>query len=318
MVSTRALPTTTFCSISTESKLLGEGTTFAEISKAALSSIRLSFPKSGAEQVKIADVLEAVDRAIEESKKLIAKQQRVRIGLMQDLLTCGIDANAELRSESSHRFCDLVLGRIPEDWRVASVGDLFELRREKGKPGLPIMSVVMEHGLVERATLDRRVETNLPPEGHALVLNGDITYNMMRMWQGVLGRANFDCLVSPAYVVLKPRDNVDSCFAEWLFRDERSTLKFRRSSRGVVDDRLRLYPLDLFKIKFAVPNSVREQEEIARRLEAIKSRTAAEIAELEKLRRVRAGLMKDLLTGNKRVTGMPGSEPEDEKLYAVA
>jgi type I restriction enzyme S subunit len=299
-------------------KNLGEGTTFAEVSKAALSSVRLSFPKRGAEQAKIADILETADRAIEESEKLIAKQQCVRIGLMQALLTRGIDGNGELRSESSHRFCDSVVGRIPEDWRVASVGELFELRREKGKPGLPIMSVVMAHGLVERAALDRRVETNLSPEGHALVLKGDITYNMMRMWQGVLGRANFDCVVSPAYVVLKPRDSVDSCFAEWLFRDERSTLKFRRSSRGVVDDRLRLYPRDLFQVKFAVPKSVQEQEEIAQRLEAINSRLAAEIAELGKLRRVRAGLMRDLLTGNKRVTALLEPQPEDERIYAVA
>jgi type I restriction enzyme S subunit len=138
------------------------------------------------------------------------------------------------------------------------------------------------------------------------------------MWQGVLGRANFDCLVSPAYVVLEPRKNIDSRFAEWLFRDERSILKFRRSSRGVVDDRLRLYPSDLFQIKLAFPKSLYEQEAIGQRLEAMKSHIAAEIAELEHVRRVRAGLMQDLLTGNKRVTALLEPEPENEKRYAVA
>jgi type I restriction enzyme, S subunit len=32
-------------------------------------------------------------------------------------------------------------------------------------------------------------------------LKGDIAYNMMRMWQGAVGIAPVDGLVSPAYVV---------------------------------------------------------------------------------------------------------------------
>jgi type I restriction enzyme S subunit len=263
------------------------GSTRNGLPTSAIESVTMPTPPR-LEQEKIAQILSTADAAIEQSEMLIAKQQRIRIGLMQDLLTRGIDRHGNLRSESSHRFCDSDVGRIPEDWYVASVGELFELRRERGRPGLPIMSVVMEHGLVERATVERRVETNLLPEGHALVLKGDITYNMMRMWQGVLGRANFDCLVSPAYVVLKPRGHIDSRYAEWLLRNERSVLKFRRSSRGVVDDRLRLYPRDLFQIKFPIPKWLQEQEEIALRLDAIKSHIATEIAGLEQLRRVRA------------------------------
>jgi type I restriction enzyme S subunit len=148
-------------------------------------------------------------------------------------------------------------------------------------------------------------------------MKGDITYNMMRMWQGVLGRALFDCLVSPAYVVLKPRIGIDSCFAEWLFRDERSIQQFRRSSRGVVDDRLRLYPRDLFQIRFAIPKSLYEQQAIGRRLEASKAHIAAEVAGLEQMRRLRTGLMQDLLTGDKRVTALLEPKPRREQMYAA-
>jgi type I restriction enzyme S subunit len=181
---------------------------------------------------------------------------------------------------------------------------------------VPVMSVVMKDGLVERASVERRVESNLPPEGHALVLEGDIAYNMMRMWQGVLGRALFDCLVSPAYVVLKPREAINTHFAEWLFRDERSILKFRWASRGVVDDRLRLYADDLFAIEFAIPKSLDEQESIAQRLDAIKDQIAKESAILDKYKRIRVGLMQDLLSGTKRVTNLLAIEPRHEKVYA--
>ena len=45
-----------------------------------------------------------MDRAIEEVEALIAKQQCVKTGLMQDLLTRGIDEHGKLRSEEMHKF----------------------------------------------------------------------------------------------------------------------------------------------------------------------------------------------------------------------
>jgi len=102
-------------------KSLGEGTTFAEISKTALSSIKLPFPVSVTEQTKIAEILSTVDRAIEQTEALIAKQQRIKTGLMQDLLTRGIDEHGNLRTEQTHKFKDTPLGRIPMEWEVATL-----------------------------------------------------------------------------------------------------------------------------------------------------------------------------------------------------
>ena len=62
-----------------------------------------------------------MDRAIEETEALIAKQQRIKTGLMQDLLTRGIDEGDNLRSEQTHKFKDSPLGRIPVEWESASL-----------------------------------------------------------------------------------------------------------------------------------------------------------------------------------------------------
>ncbi len=83
-----------------------------------------------------------------------------------------------------------------------TLGNYFRVCKEKGKPGLPTLSVTMNDGLVDRSDLDRKMETNLSPEQHLSVLEGDIAYNMMRMWQGAFGRADKDGIVSPAYVVV--------------------------------------------------------------------------------------------------------------------
>jgi type I restriction enzyme S subunit len=294
---------------------LSIGSTVKGISADQLLSFEIFSPPKP-EQTKIAEVLSTVDRAIEQTGALIAKQQSFKTGLMQDLPTRGIDEYGNLRSEETHAFKDSSLGRIPVEWYVTTIGEQFERRVERGRPGLPIMSIVMKDGLVERSSVDRRVESNLSAEGHALVCEGDIAYNMMRMWQGVLGRASFDCLVSPAYVVLKPKASVDTRFAEWLFRDKRSILKFRRSSRGIVDDRLRLYAQDMFPIEFAFPESLDEQRRIAEVLDAHDARIRAEEAYRDKLKRQKKGLMQDLLTGKKRVTSL--LEADDEQVSGSA
>jgi type I restriction enzyme S subunit len=289
-------------------KSVGEGTTFSEISKTALCAIQIPFPNLKDEQQKIAAVLSRIDRVIELTEALIAKQQRLKVGLMHDLLTRGIDEHGKLRSEATHEFKDSPLGRIPTEWYVTSIGNQFTVRRDRGRTGLPIMSIVMNDGLVERSSIVRRVETALTPEQHALVCEGDIAYNMMRMWQGVLGRASCDCLVSPAYVVLKPLGSINPRFAEWLFRDVRMVHAFRQASKGVVDDRLRLYPKDIFPIPMAIPQCVEEQSQIADRLDAQLQAIASEIRALEKLRHVRGGLMQDLLTGKVLVTSLLETE----------
>jgi len=78
----------------------------------------LDLPGSITEQAKIAEVLSTVDRAIEQTEALIAKQQRIKTGLIHDLLTRGIDEHGNLRSEETHKFKDSPLGPIPVEWNV--------------------------------------------------------------------------------------------------------------------------------------------------------------------------------------------------------
>ena len=97
--------------------LASQGSTFEAINSSELKLVADPAPKADkAEQAKIAEVLSTVDRAIEQTEALIAKQQRIKTGLMQDLLTRGIDEHGNLRSEQTHKFKDSPLGRIPVEW----------------------------------------------------------------------------------------------------------------------------------------------------------------------------------------------------------
>jgi type I restriction enzyme, S subunit len=163
------------------------------------------------------------------------------------------------------------------------------------------MSITMERGLVPRDSVDRRVDSKLSPEAHLLVRQDDIAYNMMRMWQGVLGRAEYNCLVSPAYIVMTPGDGIRSAFAEYLLSTNEAIAWFKRLSFGIVEDRLRLYAYDLIRVQLRLPTTHSEQEAIVSRLESVKNSINTYRVDLRKLQSLKSGLMHDLLTGRVRV-----------------
>ena len=135
-----------------------------------------------------------------------------------------------------------------------SLKELFGQSHDLGRAGLPVMSLSMGRGLVPRNQDERRVETNLSDEQHRLVRAGELAYNMMRMWQGVCGLAEQDCLISPAYVVVRPLNGMDPKFSEYLLTYEETVAKFKLLSFGVVDDRLRLYFKDFERVRVRVPS----------------------------------------------------------------
>ena len=79
------------------------------------------------EQRAIADILTTVDDAIEQTEALIRKHQRIKQGLMQDLLTRGVDENGELRSriELAPFLYKQNNGQwIPNEWTIKTIGNL--------------------------------------------------------------------------------------------------------------------------------------------------------------------------------------------------
>ena len=135
------------------------------------------------------------------------------------------------------------------------LGDLFENRRERGRAGLPLLSVTLTSGLVNREDQDRKQDSALTPEEHLLVRRGDIAYNTMRMWQGAFGLAATEGLVSPAYVVLKPKLKTDAEYVAHLLRSQRLLHLLWAYSYGITDDRLRLYFEDFASIPVFIPES---------------------------------------------------------------
>ena len=93
----------------------------ATLNKDKLAKITIRFPEDRASQASISRILRALDTQIEATEDLIAKQERVRAGLMQDLFTRGVDEHGRLRpprDQAPHLYHQTELGWLPVGWEV--------------------------------------------------------------------------------------------------------------------------------------------------------------------------------------------------------
>jgi type I restriction enzyme S subunit len=151
------------------------------------------------------------------------------------------------------------LATIPEHWEIRRNGRLFVQRNETGFPDLPILEVSLRTGVrVRNFDTSNRKQVMSDREKYKRARRGDIAYNMMRMWQGAVGAAPVDGLISPAYVVARPLPETVSRYYEYLFRTDAYMNEVNRFSRGIVSDRNRLYWEDFKQMPSPFPPPVEQ------------------------------------------------------------
>jgi type I restriction enzyme S subunit len=109
------------------------GTTVLHLETRAVPNFRFRAP-SPIGQARIARILSTVDEAIEQSEALVAKTQKIKAGLMQDLLTRGVTADGRLRplrEQAPQLYKESPLGWIPTEWAIRSLSELASVNRGK-------------------------------------------------------------------------------------------------------------------------------------------------------------------------------------------
>jgi type I restriction enzyme, S subunit len=254
-----------------------------KLTKMALEKLPILLPLPD-EQHRIADILSTWDRAINLTTQLIAAKQQYKRGLMQQLLT------------GKRRFKKF----SNKAWTQKRLGDLLSERREIGWSKLPLLSITSKAGVVSRDSVERRDTSAEDKSKYLRICKGDIGYNTMRMWQGVSAVSNMEGIVSPAYTICIPSEEVDAHFMGHLFKFPPTIHLFFRHSQGLVDDTLSL-KFDAFsKIVITVP-CLDEQKYIADVLDTCDQELSLLERKLTLLKKQKQGLMQQLLTGRIRV-----------------
>lgn len=310
-----ALPRWLFYFLETQDlRQLNEATGVPSLSRDVLYRISIPTPPP-IEQSKIAEVLSTVDRAIEQTEALIAKQQRIKTGLMQDLLTRGIDEHGNLRSEQTHQFKDSPLGRIPVEWDVKQLGAVSDFvtsgARGWAKYYRQDGAIFLRIGNLTRQHINLRFNDIVyvqPPKSaegqRTKVMPGDILISVTADLGiiGVIPEGFEKAFVNQHIALVRPdQETVDSRFVGWFFGSRMGQVQFEQQNESGAKAGLNLPTIR--GLMFPSP-CVEEQQLIAERLDSSVSVLDMYVIEQSKLLSLKTALMQDLLTGKRRVTAL--------------
>lgn len=200
------------------------------------------------EQKKIGDFFSKLDRQIELEEQKLEKLEEEKKGYMQKLFSQEI------------RFKDNKGNNYP-DWKIVEIGDILEERTERSGEG-DMLSVTINNGIIKFDEIDRKDNSSKDKSNYRKVYKDDITYNSMRMWQGASGKSEYEGIVSPAYTVTIPSENINPDFIAYYFKTHKMIHKFKINSQGLTSDTWNLKYRQLKDIKLNLC-SKEEQNKIA-------------------------------------------------------
>jgi type I restriction enzyme S subunit len=162
------------------------------------------------------------------------------------------------------------LGKVPSHWKVLPNRALFTEVKERDHPDEEMLSVTITRGVIQQKALlansSKKDSSNRDRSAYKLVQANDIAYNKMRAWQGAVGRSAFRGIISPAYVVIRPRDAASSHYFHCLLRTPAFAKEAERWSYGITSDMWSLRP-EHFKMIYSSLPPQQEQDAIVRYLD---------------------------------------------------
>ena len=167
------------------------------------------------------------------------------------------------------------LGEVPEHWDILPNRAVFQEKKDRGFPDAEMLSVTINLGVIPQVDLladsSKKDSSNEDKSKYKLVCPGDLAYNKMRAWQGAVGVSQYHGIVSPAYVVIRPRVQQDARFFHYLLRTPAFAKEAERWSYGISSDQWSLRPEQFKQIYCCVP-PLPEQSAIVRFLDHINRR----------------------------------------------
>lgn len=293
-----------------KAKTAGSG--IPHVDKEVLLGHEIRKPKRS-QQTKIAEILATVDRAIALTDALLAKQQRVKAGLMQELLTRGIDADGNRRDPRTHAFKDSPLGPIPVEWEVGRLETKKGVRpylktgpfgtQLKGEhwvdEGVPVITIgSLGEGLFIETELLFITPTKAKSLAACSVLQGDLVFSRVAdvgrsvvvgpSQNGWIMSSNLMRISLDKRLAVSEYVHASIVFSHFTRQQLRASVN--ASGREVANTPI------LDQLLFAWP-SFEEQQRITKIIDVQQKSSYIEQANYKKLQSLKAGLMQDLLTG---------------------
>ena len=160
---------------------------------------------------------------------------------------------------------------------------------------MELLSVTMNDGVKPRSEIEGKDNSSEDKSNYKIVRKGDMVYNSMRMWQGANGISPCDGIVSPAYTVLMPKQEINNGYFAALFKSVTLINEFRKNSQGMTSDTWNLKYPQIETIKVQIP-SVSEQDKVSELFSVLDERIATQAQLVESLKKYKRGVVRTLLS----------------------
>lgn len=259
------------------------------------------------EQEKIAQILSNVDMNIEKTEQAICKYKQVKKGLMDDLLTGKVRIKDGKRFKES-RFKDVKgVGKIPWDWEVRKLDEVTSINSsalsENTDIDLELNYIDIESVTTGKINKIKLVKfKNAPSRARRIVIEKDVIVSTVRPYLKAFAliresRPNLIC--STGFAVLRAKEILNPVY---LYQYTLTDLFIEQLNNKMVGSN---YPAvnatDLRETLIIYPSDIEEQLIIAKVFSRQDEIIDKEEEYLEKLKKLKSGLMEELLTGKVRV-----------------
>lgn len=213
--------------------------------------------------------------------------------------------------------------RFPEfkgEWEEKRIDSIFDEQKEKNHPTEEVLTIIQGTGTVPRKESGRNIIFDEKSLSNYKFVQKDDFIIHLRSFEGGLEIANSNGIVSPAYIIMRPKLSIASKFFYSYFRSYNFiNLVLPVAVEGVRDGRQIKYPiLKEEKIPFT---SFAEQQKIADFLSNVDSIITAETKILNTLQKKKKALMQKLFTQQLRFKSDDGTdfpEWEERKLGEIS
>lgn len=251
------------------------------------------------EQQKIAEILSTVDEAIQKVEEVIQRTERLKQGLMQELLTKGIKYN---------QFKDKGIGWIPEDWEVKELREMGILKygytqtaKEDGN-GIKYLRItdINDNGNVDWSKVPY-CEISKEDFKKYQLKRGNILFARIGSTTGKTCFIDKEINGVFASYLIRFQSNSNALYPEFLFyftHSQNYWSQVNRFKEAILKKGINA--VFLSKLQIPVP-PISEQQKIIEILSSIDKKIEFETNKKEKFTKIKSGLMNELLTGRKRV-----------------
>ena len=163
---------------------------------------------------------------------------------------------------------------------------------------MELLSVTMNDGVMPRSEIEGKDNSSEDKSNYKIVRKGDMVYNSMRMWQGANGVSPYDGIVSPAYTVLMPKQEISNGYFAALFKSTNLINEFRKNSQGMTSDTWNLKYPQIETIKVHIP-TVLEQKKVSELFSILDERINAQAQLVDSLKKYKRGVIQQVFSSGR-------------------